>query len=177
MRIDVWRIAGFALMAACVMGPVVAAPAAEPPAGDLEGAADLTVITSEKLTFDYQRRFAFFEQDVVVVDPEMKLFADKMTVLFSASNRVTEIKAEGRVYIVQADKQARADIALYNVVQGVIVLTGKPQVTRGQDILTGDKITFWRDQNKMIVEPRARLVIHPEGDAPRTLTGEGSRGR
>lgn len=177
MRNPLRGAGGVVLGAALWVGVALAPARAEPPAGELEGAADLTVITSEKLTFDYQRHFAFFEQDVVVVDPEMKLFADKMTVLFSASNRVTEIKAEGRVYIVQADKQARADIALYNVVQGVIVLTGKPQVTRGQDILTGDKITFWRDQNKMIVEPRARLVIHPDGEAPRTLTGETPRGR
>ena len=139
-----------------------------------EEAADLTVITSDKLTFDYQQHFAYFQDNVVVVDPEMKLFADRMTVTFSASNKVTEIKAEGKVFIVQEDKQARSDVAIYNLQQGVIVLTGKPQVTRGQDVLTGDKIIFWRDQNKMIVEPRARLVIHPDSGGAKTTLG-GSR--
>lgn len=143
-----------------------------------DDAADLTVITSEKLTFDYQKRFAHFEENVVVVDPDMKLYADKMTVIFSDSNKVTEIKAEGKVHIVQEDKQARSDIAIYSVVQGVIVLTGKPQVTRGQDILTGDKIIFWRDQNKMVVEPRARLVLQSQGAGKSpNLLGEKPRGR
>lgn len=160
-----------ALLAA---GWLTAASAAEP-AGGLEDAADLTVITSDKLTFDYQQQFAYFQDNVVVVDPEMKLFADRMTVTFSSSNKVTEIKAEGKVFIIQEDKQARSEIAIYNVQQGVIVLTGKPQVTRGQDILTGDKITFWRDRNKMIVEPRARLVIHPQTGSAQGALGGGGR--
>lgn len=145
-------------------------------AAEAETAADLTVITSDKLTFDYTERFALFDGNVVVVDPQMKLYADKMTVLFSASNRISEIKAEGKVYIVQDDKRARADVAQYNVDQGIIVLTGKPQVTRGEDILTGDKITFWRNDNKMLVEPRARLVINPQDGQARQLMGD-PRGR
>lgn len=139
-------------------------------------ASDLTVITSDKLTFDYPNHFALFDGNVVVVDPQMTLYADKMTVLFSASNKVSEIKAEGKVYIVQEDKQARAEVAQYNVDQGIIVMTGKPQVTRGQDVLTGDKITFWRDQNKMLVEPRARLVINPKDNQARDLMRD-PRGR
>lgn len=164
------------LSATCAcLAAVLVAPARGADAGDLEDAADLTVITSDKLTFDYQQHFAYFQDNVVVVDPEMKLLADRMTVTFSGSNKVTEIKAEGRVYIIQEDKQARSDVAIYNVQQGVIVLTGKPQVTRGKDILTGDKITFWRDQNKMIVEPRARLVIHPQDGTARGALGGGTR--
>lgn len=144
--------------------------------GDLANAADLTVITSDKLTFDYNARFSLFEGNVVVIDPKMKLYADKMTVVFSVSNKVSEIKAEGKVYIVQDDKRARSDVAQYNVDQGIIVLTGKPQVTRGEDILTGDKITFWRNENKMLVEPRARLVINPQDGQARQLMGD-PRGR
>ena len=135
-------------------------------------AADLTVITSDKLTFDYTQRFALFDGNVVVVDPQMKLYADKMTVVFSTSNRISEIKAEGKVYIVQDDKRARSEVAQYNVDQGIIVMTGKPQVTRGEDILTGDKITFWRNENKMLVEPRARLVINPQDGQARQLMGD-----
>mgnify|MGYP001394936944 CR=1 FL=1 len=144
----------------------------------LEGEDNLTVITSEKLTFDYQKQFALFERDVVVVDPDMRLYADKMTVKFGDDNRVTEIKAEGRVHIIQEDKEARSEVAIYGVTQGIFVLTGKPQVTRGQDILTGDKIIFWRNQNRMLVEPRARLVLQAEpGEKRPGLNQEAPRGR
>lgn len=159
---------GFLLVVMAVLAWAGAAPVR----GEGEAAADLTVITSDKLTFDYTERFALFDGNVVVVDPQMKLYADKMTVVFSVSNRISEIKAEGKVYIVQDDKRARSDVAQYNVDQGIIVLTGKPQVTRGEDILTGDKITFWRNDNKMLVEPRARLVINPQDGQARQLMGD-----
>jgi lipopolysaccharide export system protein LptA len=137
----------------------------------------LTVITSTRLTFDYKNQYALFEENVVVVDPEMKIFADKMTVRFGADNKVSSIKAEGKVHIMQEDKKARSDTADYDMVSGKIVLRGNPQVTRGRDILTGDTITYWRDDNKMICEPRARLVIYPEGGARDSLMGDPIRGR
>jgi lipopolysaccharide export system protein LptA len=165
-----------ALAAGLAAAVVMAAGAS---AQDLKVDGDnLTVITSDRLTFDYQKQFALFEKNVVVVDPEMRLYADRMTVRFGADNRAQEIKAEGRVHIIQADKESRSELAIYNLVQGVIILTGKPQVTRGKDILTGDKITFWRDQNRMIVEPRARLILQSDaGDGRPSIKGEALRGR
>ncbi len=144
---------------------------------DAADASELTVITSDKLTFDYTQQFALFDGNVVVVDPQMRLTADKMTVTFNSSNRITDIKAEGHVKIMQEDKTAHAEIAQYQVEQGVIIMTGKPQVTRGMDILTGDKITFWRDRNRMLVEPRARLVITPGKRSNADFLGEPGRGR
>lgn len=136
--------------------------------------AELTVITSEKLTFDYQNQYALFEKDVVVVDPSMKLFSDNLLVTFDENNKAKKIKAEGRVRIVQEDKQARSKVAEYNVETGEIVLTGEPQVTRGKDTLTAEVIRFWRDENRMECSPRARLVIYPSEDgSPReSLFGE-----
>lgn len=163
------KLTGIGMIVAALCWAGVFTASAQTEAG---AAADLTVITSDKLTFDYAQRFALFDGNVVVVDPQMKLYADKMTVVFSASNRISEIKAEGKVYIVQDDKRARSEVAQYNVDQGIIVMTGKPQVTRGEDILTGDKITFWRNENKMLVEPRARLVINPQDGQARQLMGD-----
>lgn len=150
---------------------------AQAPVSTLATEDNLTVITSDKLTFDYQKQYALFEKNVVVVDPEMRLYADRMTVRFGPDNHITEIKAEGRVHIVQQDKEARSDLAIYNLLQGVIILTGKPQVTRGQDILTGDKITFWKGENRMIVEPRARLVLQSEPGQQPSLKSEAKGGR
>lgn len=132
---------------------------------------DLTVITSERLTFDYKAHYALFEENVVVVDPQMKIFADKMTVVFDDSNKAKTITAEGRVNIIQDDKKARSDKATYEVATGKIVLTGSPRVTRGKDILTAETITFWRDDNKMLCEPKARLIIYPQGNGASSLDG------
>jgi lipopolysaccharide export system protein LptA len=126
---------------------------------------DLTVITSEKLTFEYQKHYAVFEQNVVVTDPELKLLSDKLTVFFDATNRAQTIKAEGQVYIVQEDKRAKSKLATYDVPTGKIVLEGDPQVTSNDGTLSGRVITFWRDENRVLVEGGSTLVIKStEGD-------------
>ena len=122
----------------------------------------VTVITSEKLTFDYKKQYALFENNVLVTDPEMQLAADRLTVNFDAKGKAQSIKAEGRVTIRQTDKTAQAGMATYDFETGKIVLAIKPRVTRGRDTLEGELITFWRDQNRMICQPQARLVIYPE---------------
>ena len=135
--------------------------------------AAVTVITSEKLTFDHKKQFAEFEANVVVTDPSMTLTADYMKVWFDADNQVKIIEAKGHVYIRQLETEAWAGRAEYLVSEGKIVLREKPKMTRGKDLLTGDVITFFREENKMVVTPRARLVIFPEkGQSNFSLTGE-----
>ncbi len=131
--------------------------------------AEATVITSERLTFDQGEQMALFEGNVVVRDPALRMRADRLTVRFDARNQAETIEAEGRVIIQQEETTAWAQNASYEVESGKIFLEGQPRIRRGRDILEGDTITFWRDTNKMICEPRARLVLFPEGEGPRGL--------
>ena len=147
----------------CLMVSCAALSAAA--AGEAKGGSAMeavTVITSEKLTFDYKKQYALFENNVIVTDPEMQLASDRLTILFDAKGKAQSIKAEGRVTIKQTDKTAQAGLATYDFETGKIVLAIKPRVTRGRDTLEGELITFWRDQNRMICQPQARLVIYPE---------------
>jgi lipopolysaccharide transport protein LptA len=134
---------------------------------------DVTVVTADRLVFDYSKQYALFEGNVVVNDPDMKLTAASLIIKFTAENDVKSIVAKTDVVIEQEDKRAEAGVAAYDVVSGKMVLEDNPRVRRGKDILTGDTITFWRDENKMICEPRARLIIFPqEGGARASLIGE-----
>ena len=155
------------MMVLLVSAPAFAAVAAEP-AGQASSADDVTVITSDRLTFDYKAKRAMFEQNVIVTDPEMQLAADKMTVQFDEKGKVTFIKAEGRVTITQADKTAQSGLATYDVQSGKIILAVKPRVTQGRDTLEAEVITFWRDENRMVCQPQARLVIYPEKGGAKT---------
>lgn len=156
------------MVALAAFGQTAAAVQAADPADE-----DLTVITSEKLTFDYEKHFALFENNVVVVDPQMKILADKMTVFFDEKNRAKSIKCEGQVYIIQDDKKAKSNLATYDVVTGLITLSGNPQVTRGKDVLTGETIKFYRDENRMDVSGRVRAVLFPkEGETNKNLLGD-----
>ena len=125
---------------------------------------EATVITSDLLSFDYNKKFARFQNNVVVIDPQMKLYADKMTVTFDENNKARNIKAEGNVIIIQEDKRARGAMAEYKMDTGEISLTGNPMITQGKNIFTAEVIRFWRDENRMEGKPKTRLVIYPEGD-------------
>ena len=134
----------------------------------LEASPDATVVTADKLTFDYIQKFALFENNVQVNDPRLQLSANRLTIVFTEDGGAQTIKAEGKVLLTQGDKKARADVATYDVVSGKIVLAGgPPQVMQGRNILEGEVITFWRDEQRLECKPKARLVVYSEdfGDA------------
>ena len=169
--------------------PAPAAAAAEPlgTTDDVRTAGELTVITSDRLTYDGERGLAIFDGNVVVSDPSLKLKSDKLTVIFADRSEVKRILAEGRVVISSEDRRGWAKRASYDVASGQVVLEGEPRVMRGKDMLIGDRITFWRDENRVLVEsekdrtptvqqPGARLIIYPEkGRSPLNPAG-GERG-
>ena len=145
----------------CAAGSALAA--LEDDGRSLEAAADATVVTADKLTFDYIKKFALFENNVVVNDPRLQLNANRLTIIFTEDGGAQTIKAEGKVLLTQGDKKARADVAVYEVATGRIVLSGgPPQVMQGRNILEGEVITFWRDQQRLECKPRARLVVYSE---------------
>jgi lipopolysaccharide transport protein LptA len=152
------RLAGYLVLCALAR----AAAGAEPAAAAAAAEEPATVITSDRLTFDAKERMAMFEFNVLVTDPKMQLAADKLTVQFDDKGQAKTIKAEGRVTITQLDRTAQSDLATYDVPSGKIVLTGKPRITRGRDVLEGDVITYWRNEDRMICQPGARLLIYPE---------------
>ncbi len=139
--------------------------APEAPFPNLNSGADetnCTVITATRLTLDQQKRTAVFEEHVVVTDPRVRITSDKLTVLFSEDNQVTVLEAEGRVVIRDGDRQAAGDKVRYTVAKGEFVLTGRPVVQHGRDMLAADVITFCRTNNYVRCEPNARLVIRSE---------------
>jgi 3-deoxy-D-manno-octulosonate 8-phosphate phosphatase (KDO 8-P phosphatase) len=139
-----------------------------------------TVVTSERLQVDYAHNVGTFEGNVLAVDPRITVRADKMTVFFASTNVATSVStnstravekiiAEGAVVITTPEnRRARSDHAEYTATDGKVVLTGRPQVQSVDGVVTGQRITFWRGQDKMDVESdvtdtnRTRLVIYPE---------------
>jgi lipopolysaccharide export system protein LptA len=156
----------FVLAAAALAVPPPAAFAANALDDDgrsLEASPDATVVTADKLTFDYTQKFALFDGNVLVNDPRMQLSAQRLTIIFAENGGAQTVKAEGKVLLTQDDKKARAEVATYDVTSGRIVLAGgPPQVMQGRNIMEGEVITFWRDQQRVECKPKARLVIYTE---------------
>ena len=165
-RIGKWM--GLAALAAVLGAGIPAQGAMEDDGRSLEASPDATVVTADKLTFDYIQKFALFEGRVLVNDPRLQLSSDRLTIVFTEDGGAQTIKAEGKVLLTQGDKKARSDVATYDVPSGKIVLAGgPPQVMQGRNILEGEVITFWRDEQRLECKPKARLVVYSEdfGDA------------
>ena len=122
-----------------------------------------TVITSKRLDFDYSKRTAVFDGDVVVTDPRVKILADQITSLFSTNNQPEMITAVGNVRIEQENRQAFCERAVYSLRSGLLVLTGKPKVVQTGSVLTGSRIIFSRDDDKVKCEDPNLLIMPGQG--------------
>ncbi len=124
-----------------------------------------TVITSQRLDFDNRKRLAVFEGDVVVRDDTLQIQSDLLTVVFDEDEQPVRLEADGNVKIVQENRMTRSDSAVYDIVAGTMVLTGSAEVQRDNDLLKGDTITFWRDEDRIEVRP-GTLIISPQTKGP-----------
>ncbi len=123
-----------------------------------------TMITSKRLTFDYQNRYAVFEEDVVVKDPAVQIKSDKLSAVFEKDNNPKVIVATGHVRIEQDDRRAVCDRAVYEVKSGRLELTGNPVIRRGTEYLKGTTIIFWRNDNR--VEGKdVQMLLDTGGDS------------
>ena len=168
-----WRLAILLGVVCAVLTGMCAFAAAEE-AKELpkEGAStNVTVITSDRLDFDYEARCGVFEDKVKVINGDMTMDADRIVVLFNPDNSVSNITACGQVCISQSNMVANCQTAACDVVSGVTVLTGEPQIKRGQELMKGDIITITRVPGSKGVKvraesggttPRAYLVLGPD---------------
>ena len=135
---------------------------AQAPAAKKAGKSDL-VITSDTLTYDYEKKFAIFQGHVVVSDPTMKMIGDKMTVYFGLENSIETIVAVGHVVIKQVGKTAKGDKASYSADQEVLVLTGVPAtIASASGTATGKKITYWINEDRVVID-RATMTLPSKG--------------
>ena len=137
--------------------PLKAVPVA--PVAKARKSDEVTVITSDRLLYDYKNAFAVFEDNVVVIDPDLKLTSDHLLVRFDENGEVESLEAKGQVYIQQEGLTARSELATYDVKKATIILQVNPMVQREGAMLTGDKIIYYRDEGRLECFPNARLII------------------
>ncbi len=84
--------------------------------------------------------------------------------------KINRIEALGHVRMVQGDRVAVGDKAIYYAPEEKLVLMGNPQLWRGDNSLRGHEIVFFLKENRAVVtgEPNKRVeaVIHPSQKVP-----------
>ncbi len=121
------------------------------------------VITAERIEFDNKEGVILFDENVVVDDPQFIMSSDRLLVFMEGTNDVQQIMAVGKVIITNLNRLASCDKAVYTRKDGQIVMTGNARLMRQGDEggeVTGNRITFWLDDERMEVSP-GRVVLPP----------------
>jgi lipopolysaccharide export system protein LptA len=132
-----------------------------PLTGD-RGTNAVTVITSKELFLDHKAKKVRFEQNVHVQDPKMVMDCGTLEVRFGEKNEINWIEALTGVKILSEGREATSGKATYDVKTDEFLLEDKPILKDGKNTLFGDRVRFWRASGRMVCEPQARLIIHPD---------------
>ncbi|NIA19407.1 MAG: lipopolysaccharide transport periplasmic protein LptA [Xanthomonadaceae bacterium] len=123
-------------------------------------------ITADRLDIDQQKGQAVFKGEVIARQDEMTLQADTMTILFvEKENDVKEIIANGSVTIDLGEKRATCETAHFYTAVNKVILSGKPLLKEGKNVIEGEKIIFFLNEDRSIVEgkkdSRVKTTIFP----------------
>lgn len=124
-------------------------------------------ITAQQLEVLQQQRQSIFTGDVVAKQGEMTLYADKLIVFLQQDqDRVDRLEAIGEVRVLQLDRIATGEKAVFYQMEERLVLSGNAEVTQGQNKISGDEITLYLKENRSLVQSsengRVKAVIIPE---------------
>ncbi|MBI5686163.1 MAG: LptA/OstA family protein [Verrucomicrobia bacterium] len=134
--------------------------------------AQSTVVTSDDLVMDMEKKVATFTGHVKVVDPKGTMTADKMIVYLTqqddGGSGVRRIEATGGVVIAQEGSKAIGDEAIYNAADQTVVLSGAAQVQTEQGIVTGETVIYDMAKGTAHVKGRPRLILPGKNTASKT---------
>ena len=149
------------------LSTAVLAQAADKPVffGDSKDPVD---ITADKLDFNQKKRVAVFRGNVIARQAETTLEADELRVVFSSGSEqeLKEIIATGKkVSVKLKDKKAVCRKMHYFAEGRKIVLTGNPSIDDGKNVISGEEIIFFIDEERSVVKSgqkrRVKTTIFP----------------
>jgi len=124
-------------------------------------------ITSDKLDFDYKNRRTVFRGAVEVIQGDVHLQTDILTVDYTQVGDKQELKgvnADGHVTITQGPKKATGSHATFDQGSRTVVLTGNAVLEEGSNQVNGDRIIVHPDESRMEVlgeNRRVKVILFP----------------
>ncbi|HEY5674955.1 MAG TPA: lipopolysaccharide transport periplasmic protein LptA [Malonomonas sp.] len=124
-------------------------------------------VTARNLEALKLQRQVIFTGEVVAKQGDITLYCDKLTVFsLPEADQVERMEAFGNVRVVQLDRTATAEQAIYRQQAGTLVLIGNAKVHQGQNQVAGDEITVYLQEDRSVVKSketgRVRAVLFPE---------------
>ncbi|WP_321369919.1 lipopolysaccharide transport periplasmic protein LptA [uncultured Desulfuromusa sp.] len=139
-------------------------------AAEVDGELDRNqpiVVTAQQLEVLQQQRQSVFTGEVVAKQGDMTLYAEKLIIIFQQDqDQVERMDAVGGVRVIQLDRVATAEKAVFRQAEETLVLVGSAEVTQGNNTVTGDEITVFLKENRTVIKSseknRVKATIVPE---------------
>lgn len=119
-------------------------------------------ITSDQMEALDKEGKVIFKGNVVAKKGNLTIYSDQLIVFYYTKDEhqdspgkghaLKRLVAKGNVRILEGERSARGDQAVYDKEREVIVLTGNAQVWQGKNIVKGSKITVFLNEDKSTVE-------------------------
>jgi lipopolysaccharide export system protein LptA len=104
---------------------------------------------------------------VRVEQADMKLESARLEAFYpEKASQPDRLVASGGVRVLQAAREARCDQAIYYRGEERLVCEGHAELRDGDDTVAGEVIEFDLAAERVVVKGGARVLFHPEPDAP-----------
>lgn len=111
-------------------------------------------IASDTVEADQKQNKVTFKGNVVAKQEDVTLFANTLVMIYDPeTKKLKEIIASGNVKVVQLDRRATGQKATFDQDQNKVVLDGDAVVREGTNVVRGERITFYVEEERSVVEP------------------------
>ncbi|MDA0260608.1 MAG: lipopolysaccharide transport periplasmic protein LptA [Proteobacteria bacterium] len=129
-------------------------------------------ITADSLEVKQNEQLAIFRGNVDALQGKMQLTANEVRVHYrpdsakDAEGTISRINAHGGVRFSTPSETARGDSGVYDVDAQIITLTGSVVLTRGGDVIRGEKLVLnlATGESKIESKQRVRGLFRPKND-------------
>ena len=126
-------------------------------------------VTSDRLEADDEAQTVVFSGNAVATQDDVTIHGDRLTIKYTGEKREIErVIADGHVRIVQQDKVATGEKAVFYNREERVVMTGSPKVTEGESFVEGQEITLYLNEKRSVVSGgaggRVNAVFTPKSE-------------
>lgn len=154
-----------ALIAALVLGTGAAAQTNVALGGLTVDTTAAIEVTAESLKVDQDTATAVFSGGVVIGQGDLRLTAGEVTVVYGDdTTEIAKLIATGGVTFVTATEAAEAQEADYDIVTGLLTLTGDVLLTQGASAISAERMRINVTDGTATMDGRVRTVLQQGGN-------------
>lgn len=110
-------------------------------------------ITSDTVEADQKTNTVTFKGNVIAKQEDTTLYANTLTIIYDpTTKKLKEIIAVGNVKVLQLDRRATGQKATFDQEKNKVIMDGEAVVREGANVIRGERITFYVDEERSVVE-------------------------